>query len=522
MTIIGRRVPLPDDTVVHRSFERHARSNPGQIAVTCGDESLTYAELNARANRLAHRLAARGVGPGVIVGVCIDRNLHLMEAILAILKTGAAYVPLDPTYPRDRLEVMVSQLDALSLILSAASTVELVASLPAEIVDLSTPAAEYHPDTDPVLELTGDDICYAVFTSGSTGVPKAVAVRHEGWFNLLTWLRIEYELDTSSSDLMISSFGFDITQRSLMAPLFCGATLHLLPSRSFDISMAYRIIGDRRVRTLHCAPSTLYLLIEREVATGGAALHALRYVFIGGEPMNARRVADWAARAGNACLLLHQYGVAECTDVASSHPMVDFPAYASGALPVGQPVYNTEIHLLDEGLKEVPDGETGEICISGISVGAGYLNAVPADHLRFLTTDIGGRPTRIYRTGDRGYVGPTGELVVVGRADAQVKVRGMRIDLGDIEHAVRRHPRVSDVAVLPVHAMDGQVELAAFVIPQDEALRFPALRRDLLGVLPRNMVPQRFIPMDEFPLSPNGKIDRRRLADLVPAAGAQS
>jgi acyl-coenzyme A synthetase/AMP-(fatty) acid ligase len=311
-----------------------------------------------------------------------------------------------------------------------------------------------------------------------------------------------------------------------MAPLFSGAALHMLPSRFFDVGLAYRAIGALGVRTLHCAPSTLYLLVDRELATGGEALAAMHYVFIGGEPLKADRVTAWARRPGTRCVLLHQYGVAECTDVATSHVMSDYEAYASGVVPVGSPVYNTRVHVLDEDLHEVGLGQVGEVCISGASVGLGYLNPDPHSARRFVDTVMEGQPLRLYRTGDRGYVAPSGELVVVGRMDSQVKIRGMRIDLNDVEHAVRSNPRVHDAVVLAVTPDAGDPRLVAFVIGRngavgdDEALDPRRLRAELSAVLPQNMVPQDFLQVPAFPLNPNGKVDRKVLAHAAQSDGA--
>lgn len=521
MVLTGTKAPLPQERVAHRVFERNAAQHPHRTALTCGDERLTYGELNERANRVAHCLVSRGVSRGSVVGVCIDRSSDLVATLLGVLKAGAAYVPLDPSYPQDRLRLMISQLPGMALVAASDQTVPLVAGTHDDIIDLGSGdlALGRFPKTDPAVDIGPEDLCYVVFTSGSTGTPKATAVRHEGWYNLLNWLTVEYGLDHRSDNLMVSSFGFDISQRSLMTPLFTGAPLHLLPSRSFDVGLAYRLIGELGVRTLHCAPSTLYLLVEREMAQGLDAMTGLHYVFIGGEPMSASRVAEWATREGNQCVLLHQYGVAECTDVASSHRMADYERYAGAVLPAGSPVYNTEIHLLDGDLEEVATGELGEICISGLSVGAGYLNAGSEARDRFVSVDRDGTPVRLYRTGDQGYATAAGELVVVGRLDHQVKVRGMRIDLGDVEHAVRRHQDIRDVVVVPVDSGKDDIHLVAWVVPVANGLDEKTLRRDLLAALPRNMVPQRFVELESFPLNPNGKIDRKALAGRARSEG---
>lgn len=522
MVLIGSRVPLPATPIAHRVFEQNARSHPRRLAVGCGAARCTYGELNARANQFAHHLISLGIGRGSIVGVCLDRSVELMVCILGTLKAGAAYVPLDPGYPSERLRLMISQLPQMEFAAAAGATLDLADERRhhGKWVDVSALADRLarQPTSDPDVEISGDDLCYVVFTSGSTGLPKAAAVRHEGWYNLLNWLKLEYKLGPHSANLMLSAFGFDISQRSLMTPLFTGASLYLLPSRNFDTGLAHRLIGELGIRTLHCAPSMLYLLVERELAVSGDALARMDYVFIGGEPMMAARVEGWANREGNGCVLLHQYGVAECTDVASSHAMSDYAAYRTRPLPAGRPVYNTEIRLMSADLTEVPPGEVGEICITGTSVGVGYLNASPAEAGKFTEIERDGKTRRLYRTGDSGYGTEAGELVVLGRLDAQVKIRGMRVDLADVERVVRSHPRVTDVVVLPVPADDGQLDLLAFVVPADGPVDERALRGHLLRSLPRNMVPRDFIVLSALPLNPNGKVDRRALAGRADSA----
>lgn len=520
MPLIGQVHPLPADLLVHHVVEEHARRSPDRVALTCGPEELTFAGLDERANRLAHHLAGLGVGRGDVVGLCLDRTPDLVVGVLAVLKAGAAYVPLDPTNPAERLRLMLHQLGGrLGVTLVQEDTRELVPDAPGTVLVLDDPrvaaAVAAAPATDPAVAMDGGDLCYVVFTSGSTGVPKATAVRHSGWFNLLEWLRVEYGLDAGSSGLTVSSFGFDISQRGLMAPLFCGAATHLLPSRHFDTAMAHRLIRTHGVRQLHLAPSTLYALVEHEQSLGTSVLTTVGHAFIGGEPLAFSRIEEWARRPDNTCVLLHQYGVAECTDVATSHELAHHDRYRGGVPPVGAPVYNTEIRLLDEQLAEVPDGGTGEIALSGAGVSAGYLNAAPGDVRRFTTVPTPAGPLPVYLTGDLGHVDAAGELVVVGRTDTQVKIRGMRMDLGDVEHGVRAQAGVDDAVVLALPDADGDLGLVAFVLSADGSADSAALYRDLLRTLPRTMVPQRFTVLDTFPLNPNGKIDRRALAALV-------
>lgn len=515
MTLHGIASTLPDLPIAHAEFERHAAEHPDRLAVTHGAQRISYGELDGIANQLAQFLLARGIGKGSVVGLCLDRTPELIQWILAVLKTGAAYVPLDTTYPAERLQTSISQLPSMSLIAVSAETVDLLGEHSIETLSIADHCAEIDaaPSNRPDVAIDQNDLCYVVFTSGSTGTPKAVAVRHLGWYNLMSWQRIEYRLDERSSSLIVSSFGFDITQRAIMTPLFCGAPLHLLASRSFDPAMAYRLLAEHGVRTVHCTPSTLYLLVDRETERSTTSLRDnVRFVFIGGEALSVARITTWATIDGNACTLLHQYGVSECTDVATSHQLIDFPAYATGLVPVGKPVYNTTIHLLDEHLDDAPEGEIGEVCISGASVGAGYLNARPADAARFTSIVRDGETIRIYRTGDRGGVTPDGELFISGRMDAQVKIRGSRIDLGDVDRAVRSSSQVRDAAVIAVDNADGELELVAFAIPADSHIDVRELRSELYAKVPKSMVPSEFVEVPAFPLSPNGKVDRKALS----------
>lgn len=515
MILQGKRVALPSVPAVHQRLQAHAQATPHAVAVRCAGQQVTYAELNARANRFAHLLTARGHGRGAKVGVCLDYSIDLVVAILGTLKAGAAYVPLDPSYPAARLRLLLGQIPDLALIVAGPATVGLVESATVEILTTErlTDHLEGLPVTDPDVAVTGDDLCYAVFTSGSTGTPKLTAVRHEGWFNLLNWLALEYRLHRGSHNLVVSAFGFDLSQRSLMMPLFCGATQHLMASRNFDTAMAYRLLTQHDIRTVHCASSTLYLLVDWESARGGEALTRLDYVLFGGEPLHVERIAGWARREANTCTLLHQYGVAECTDVASSYDLAGYRPDEHDIAPVGQPVHNTEIHILDERMRGVGVGEYGEICISGVAVGAGYLNGTGPESERFTTAVVDGAARGLYRTGDRGCVTEAGELVVAGRMDAQVKVRGMRIDPTDIERALGRLAGVRQAAVAIRYTDSGEAELIAFIVPAGDDLAENDVRTRLLQTLPRNMVPARFLNIARIPLSPHGKADRAALVD---------
>ncbi|MEV7187798.1 amino acid adenylation domain-containing protein [Kitasatospora sp. NPDC093102] len=515
MILQGKRVPLPPVPVVHQRFEAHARATPDAVAVSCAGQQLTYAELDASANRFAHLLAARGHGPGSRIGICLDYSVDLVVAVLGTLKAGAAYVPFDPAYPAARLRLLLGQIPDLALVVAGPATAGLVETAAAEVLAPERWSQELDglPATSPDVVVTGDDLCYAVFTSGSTGTPKLTGVRHEGWFNLLNWLELEHGLHRGSHNLVVSAFGFDLSQRSLMMPLFCGATQYLMASRNFDAALTYRMLSRHDIRTVHCATSTLYLLVDWETARGGEALAGLDYLLFGGEPLHVERIADWARAERNTCTLLHQYGVAECTDVASSYDLAGHRPGEHDITPVGRPVHNTEIHILDERSRGVGPGEYGEICLLGAGVGTGYLNGTGPESERFSTVVVDGVPRRMYRTGDRGRVTEAGELVVAGRMDAQVKVRGMRIDPADVERALGRLAGVRQAAVVAAETGSGETELIAFVVPVGEELAESEVRNRLLEALPRNMVPARFLNIRRIPLSPHGKADRGALVE---------
>ncbi|MEU8793000.1 amino acid adenylation domain-containing protein [Streptomyces sp. NPDC048643] len=516
MILQGKRVALPPSPVVHRRFEEHARATPDALAVVWSGRQVTYAELDARANRFAHLLTARGHGRGAKVGVCLDYSIDMIVAILGTLKAGAAYVPFDPAYPAARLQLLLGQVPDLALIVASPATSTMVESAGVEVIDLEQLAGHLAtlPATAPDVDVTGDDLCYAVFTSGSTGTPKLAAVRHEGWFNLMNWLQLEYGLHRGSHNLVVSAFGFDLSQRALMTPLFCGATQHLMASRNFDAMLAHRMLTQYDIRVVHCASSTLYLLVDWENARGGDALARLDYVLFGGEALKSERLTHFARRPGTTCTLLHQYGVAECTDVATSYDLAHYRPGEHDIAPVGRPAHNTAIHLLDAELREVEAGQYGEICISGAGVGAGYLGGSGPENAKFTTIDAQGTPLRLYRTGDRGRIDDNGQLVVAGRMDAQVKVRGMRIDPTDIERALGRLAGVREAAVVVTYNDGGEAELNAFVVPSGNDLAEDDLRTRLLWTLPRNMVPSRFTNILRLPLSPHGKVDRAALAGI--------
>src|SRR4029077_10390137 len=306
-------------------------------------------------------------------------------------------------------------------------------------------------------------LCYVIFTSGSTGKPKAAAVFHRGWVNLVTWFVREFAVGTADKVLVISSFSFDITQRSIAMPLICGGQLHLFASNHYDPVRISRTIAEQQVTRLNCAPSTFYPLVENPTRTTFDSLQSLKTVFLGGEPIAASRLRQWAE--ASATELANVYGAAECSDVSSFYRLNDYERYVGNSVPIGKPIANSQVYLLDDALKPVEIGAIGEICIGGAGVGKGYINDAELTAEKFVPNRFSDEPgARLYRTGDLARFAPDWNLELVGRVDHQIKIRGFRVHLGDIETNLRHCPGVRDAVVLRKEFAPNDNRLVAYVV----------------------------------------------------------
>ncbi len=529
----------PRDVCVHQLFEAHVAAAPERIALVDGDLRLSYGEVDRRANQLAHHLQALGVGPNTPVGICLNRSPALVIAVLAVLKAGGAYVPFDPTYPRERVAVMFEDVKLKVLL----TRQELLDRLPERkprvvCVDRDAPAIAQRPSGLPPRLAGPGDLCYVIFTSGSTGRPKAAAVYHRGWTNLLCWFGREFAISPSDKNLVMSSISFDITQRSMAMPLTRSGELHLVPD-GYDPELLLRTLRDSEITLLNCAPSTFYPLVEGPEAGRYTSLRSLRCLFLGGEAISASRLMGWAASPGRTTGIANVYGAAECSDVSSFYRLHDFERYSRTSVPIGTPTDNSKVYLLDEGLRLVPIGVGGEICLAGDGVGRGYVNDAALTTRKFVDDPFAAEPgARLYRTGDLARYLPDGNLEFLGRIDHQVKIRGQRIELGEIETQLRAHPRIKEAVAVAAESTPGEMRLTAYYVAVhagdatdptapsnagDTAAAQAAdpgledeLRAALAQKLPAYMVPNLFIALREMPLNPNGKIDR----DALPAPSA--
>ncbi|HXM54657.1 MAG TPA: amino acid adenylation domain-containing protein, partial [Candidatus Dormibacteraeota bacterium] len=476
-------------------FEGQAAQRPDAIAVSAGDRRLTYGELNRRANRLAHHLRALGAGPEARVGVCLDRSPELMVAILGALKAGAAYVPLDPAYPAERLAHVVAD---------AGAAIVLTPAWLAEHAD----AVERCPDHDPVRVAGPANLAYAIYTSGSTGRPKGVMVEHGSLANQLGWLREAFAGAPGGRMLQRTSPSFDASVWELLFPLIAGEEL-VVASRDDVLEPARlaRLVAERGVTRLQVVPSLLRVLL-RDLAAAGCG--ELRWLYAGGEPLDPALCREVREALPNA-RLVNLYGPTEtCIQVLTHEVRPD-----EGRVAIGRPVAGTRVYVLDADLRPVPPGVAGELYVGGAQVARGYLGRPDLTAERFVPDPFGGG--RLYRTGDLVRHRPDGVLEYQRRADDQVKVRGFRIEPGEIEAVLREHPGVDQAAVAVRELRGAARQLVAYTVGEPGV--GGALGAWLRRRLPEHLVPAVFVELDVLPLTVSGKVDRRRLPEPEVEAG---
>jgi amino acid adenylation domain-containing protein len=479
--------PYPRDRRVHELFEAQVARTPTAIAVVCEDAQLTYRELDARADALAADLVARGVGPDVPVGICLDRSIELLVALLGVQKAGAAYLPIDPATPPERLQFMLRDAGARVLVTTHS---------------LSRLEATQHT--------TADDLAYVIYTSGSTGEPKGVCVRQRALVNLLCAMRDLVGIEPGDRLLAVTPVSFDIAALELYLPLICGATV-VLATRDTTTSSRelHEAIARHDVRIMQATPAMWRLLLQGGWGRPPDPERPRLVALCGGEALTPE-LAD--ALLPRVATLWNVYGPTETT-VWSAAAKVE----RGQPITIGRPIANTQLHILDAHLHPLPIGVIGELYIGGDGVSPGYLNRPALTAERFI--DHFGQ--RLFRTGDRARRLSDGSIELHGRLDDQVKIHGFRIELGEIEAALNRHPAVRASAVVAPSRPDGARSLVAYVVPAGaQAPDRRELHAFLRGVLPAYMVPAVYVSLDELPLTPAGKADRRRLAAAQPASDA--
>jgi amino acid adenylation domain-containing protein len=506
-------VPAGAPGLVHRWIEAQAARNPEATALAGTGEALTYRDLNLRANCLARRLRALGVGPEVLVGICARRSPALVVGLLAVLKAGGAYLPLDLAYPAERLDFMLNDAGAAVLLTQS----DLLGRLPASsasivCLDREEESLEAEAEDDLPGGAGLDNLAYVIFTSGSTGKPKGAMIHHRGLANYLGWCVRDYAVSQGQGAPVHSSISFDLTITALLAPLVAGRRVDLLDDGLGIEQLAEALRDPRDYSLVKITPAHLRALADQLGADRLAG--RTRAFIIGGEQLTSEHVALWRQGAPET-VLVNEYGPTE-TVVGCCVYRVPRDASISGAIPIGRPIANTRLYVLDRRLRLVPVGVAGELYIGGAGVARGYLRRPGLTAERFIPDPLGEEPGgRMYHTGDLARWRPDGNLEYLGRIDQQVKVRGFRVELGEVEAALVRNPKVLDAVVEARPDSTGEMCLSAYFVPRDGADP-PAtaeLRRRLREHLPEYMIPSIFVRLDAFPLTPNGKVDRSALPD---------
>jgi pristinamycin I synthase 3 and 4 len=501
----ARTVP---PTCLHERFAAQAALTPTATALVCGDHELSYAELDAAANQLAHRLVALDVGPDVIVGLCLTRSPEMVIGLLGVLKAGGAYLPLDPDYPPERLAFMLEDAGVAVLLTQAALNEQLPSHHGRTVLlDTDWPTIAALPTEPPVVPASDPrELAYVIYTSGSTGRPKGVMINHSSLSNYLCWAVDAYALGPGSAVPVNTSFSFDATVTSLLAPLTAGGCVVLLPEGRDEIEALGLLLAERGCGLVKLTPShlTALELLTPEAARPGAA----QCLVIGGEALDMAHLRPWYERAPEVHLI-NEYGPTEATVGMVVHQAA--ASEGSGPVPIGRPIWNTRVYVLDANLMPVPLGAVGELYLAGAGLARGYLGRPGLTAERFVACPFGAPGERMYRTGDLARWRADGVLDYLGRRDDQVKVRGFRIELGEIEQALRAHGEVLQAAVLAQPDGD-DLQLVAYAVARPGTSPDPqALRAHLGRVLPAYMVPQHYHWLDELPLTANGKLDRRAL-----------
>jgi amino acid adenylation domain-containing protein len=567
----------PSGKSIKQLFEEQVEQTPDQVALIGNDQwltKLTYKELNEKVNQLAYWLREKGVEADNIVGILVERSVEMITGILGILKSGGAYMPLAPDYPRERIRYMLEESGSRILITREKYLNSI--NFEGEILDLQDESLYSYPtgrNSPPRWGTGPENLLYVIYTSGSTGKPRGVPIKSRGFVNLVNWYIKEFDLNTRDRFLLISSISFDLTQKNLFAPFFIGSCLCLASPGLHDY---YEELSDfivlEQQTVINCAPSLFYPFVFFNGHDGFKRLQSLRYVFLGGESIRMEQLMPWLESGSCRCNIVNTYGPTECTDVVSFYriPMPEDKKYSPRDIPIGGPVDNVTLYVLDNRQRLLPVGITGEVCIGGIGVSQGYLNNpelsagkfifahgswLPA--LRKTKIDKNGlkgynqpeifRETlkernkstnknhpltkivyspegyqllkaksqelraKLYKTGDLARWLPDGNIEYLGRVDHQVKIRGFRIEPGEIERRLMSHPQVKNVVVIPKEETNSEKNLGAYIVPGGE-FDVLEMREFLSGMLPNYMIPAYFYQVEEIPLTANGKVDRKKLA----------
>ncbi|AUD03909.1 non-ribosomal peptide synthetase [Spirosoma pollinicola] len=507
----------PDKTALHDLLTQTASTYSDKVALVFNGRSIRYQELDETANRIAHAIQRQGIGAGHIVGVVLDRSPEMIMTLLAILKAGAAYVPIDPEYPHDRIAFMLADSSASMLITSKKyhggsltgyyAAGELISQTSVLLIETLLTELDTYSKETPIAVVTGDDLAYVLYTSGSTGQPKGVLIEHHNLVNLLFSMINMPGITPDDVLLAVTTVSFDIAGLELFLPLLVGATLVLADTETTrDGRSLLEVIPEQTITIIQATPATYKLML----AAGWEQRFKLKALCCG-EPMSKDLAQKLVARCDT---LWNMYGPTETTIYSTGKQILA----TDELITIGRPIHNTQVYILDEHLNPLPEGIVGEIYIAGDGVARGYLNRPELTREKFVPNPFASLPNRqMYRTGDLGKFMPNGEIHCLGRIDQQVKIRGYRIELGEIEHALVTHGGIKDAVVMAREDRPGDQRLVAYLVTAPPLIngafvaQVPIWRTKLRDVLPEYMVPTEFMRLDQLPITPNGKIDRKAL-----------
>ena len=510
----------PREKLLHELFEEQVRRTPQALAVVCGDEQLTYEQLNRRANHLAHYLIKRGVRADQLVGLCLAPSPELLVGMLAVLKAGGAYVPLEPSHPAERLGYMLEDC-AATWMLASERTEPLLPAGSAQTVALDRDWAviEREESGNPACRdrgVTAEHLAYVMYTSGSTGQPKGVMVEHRNLVNYTYQAVQRFDVARGTGALIGTSLGFDLALTGLYPPLVCGKPVRLFADTQDLQGLGAALLSSRDLAPVKLTPSHLTALLS--LLPAQQLKGCVRVLVLGGEALTAEGVQQWWQADADTRIFNH-YGPTETTIGCVMHELDRAQVGSNGSIPIGRPIANARIYILDEQREPVAIGDVGEIYIGGAGVARGYLNRPELTAERFVKDPFQARKpegaadaqARMYRSGDLGRWRADGTIEYLGRNDQQVKIRGYRIELGEIEAQIRKDAQVRDAVVLAREDVPGQKRLVAYLTHRGEAPALEALREQLKGSLPEHMLPAAFVVLDSLPLTASGKLDRRAL-----------
>lgn len=506
---------------IHELFEEQAQRVPRNVAVVYENRQMTYAQLNSCANQLAHYLRRLGVGPEVRVGLCVKRSLEMIIGLLGVLKAGGAYVPLDPVLPQDRLMFMLEDA-GVSLLLTQERLLDLLPHGEAGLVCLDTDwhAISRESEDDLISGVTSENLAYVLFTSGSTGKPKGVAVEHRQLLNYVDGILKRLDLPADATFATVSTLAADLGNTAIYPSLCTGGCLHVVSQeRASDPDALAEYFGRYSIDCLKIVPSHLLALLNRSDAK---EILPRKQLVLGGESSSWDLIKELQSLAAG-CVILNHYGPTETTVGVLTYRLEKAQADSrSQTVPIGRPIPNVQIYLLDSHLRPVPVWVPGNVYIGGKSLARGYLNVPESTAENFIPNPFSKQPgTRLYKTGDFGRYLPDGNIEFLGRTDHQVKIRGFRIELGEIEAALRQHPGVQDTVVVPHEYSSSDKRLVAYVVLNQQP-DSNELRGFLKSKLPDYMVPSAFVFLNSLPLTPNGKIDRKALPPPDQSSSDQS